>query len=76
MESAAINSTCAWCGAIHPNVVCPRVKALEYFQDGSLKRVEFKTASDYGPPIPLGGQHAIGEPFAGLPEHLHPNSNR
>lgn len=27
--------------------VCPAVKAFEYYPDGTLKRVELKTAADY-----------------------------
>ncbi len=43
-------TNCQWCGHIHQGV-CPLVKALEYHEDGTLKRVEFKVASDY-PPAP------------------------
>jgi hypothetical protein len=32
--------TCPYCGNIHQSV-CPRVKAFEYHQDGTIKRVEF-----------------------------------
>lgn len=28
---------------------CPTVKAIEYFPDGTVKRVEFKCTSDYMP---------------------------
>lgn len=48
---------CQWCGA-RPAILCPRVKALEWFQDGTLKRVEFKTETDYLSPgtyIPSAG---------------------
>lgn len=37
---------CRWCGAYHEQM-CPHVKAMEYHPDGSIKRVEFKGASDY-----------------------------
>lgn len=30
---------CRWCGYTHSGV-CPRVKAIEYFPDGAVKRVE------------------------------------
>lgn len=75
METSAISSNCAWCGGLHPQTICPKVKAIDYYPDGTMKRVEFKVAADYGPPIPLGGQHSAAG-FAGLPEHLQPNSNR
>ena len=40
---------CAYCGSFpHPGV-CPTVKAIEYHQDGTVKRVEFKTPADYPP---------------------------
>lgn len=32
--------TCQWCGLMH-GATCPRVKALEYHDNGLLKRVEF-----------------------------------
>lgn len=33
-------NTCQWCGMIHTGS-CPRVKATEYYPDGTVKRVEF-----------------------------------
>ncbi|HEV2303150.1 MAG TPA: hypothetical protein VGR91_16405 [Stellaceae bacterium] len=46
---------CQWCEAEH-GPVCPLVKAIEYHVDGTVKRVEFKTAVDYrpvlAPPVP------------------------
>ncbi len=46
MKTSAV-AICPWCGESHPNQVCLRIKAIEYHPDGSTKRVEFKTASDY-----------------------------
>jgi hypothetical protein len=50
--------TCPYCGAPHKFEMCPKLKAIEYFEDGGVKRVEFKTAADFGPqinvPSPLG----------------------
>lgn len=40
---------CPHCGMIH-DTTCPRIKAIEYHQDGSTKRVEFHTQ----PAFPLG----------------------
>jgi hypothetical protein len=38
---------CQWCGAHHINIICPRVKAIDFYPDGTHKRVEFKTEMDY-----------------------------
>jgi hypothetical protein len=35
---------CRYCGVHHPGE-CPRVKAIDYYPDGTTKRVEF-----HGPP--------------------------
>ena len=32
---------CRHCGYMHPNMPCPRVKAIEYYPDGRVKRVEY-----------------------------------
>ena len=47
-ETSAVNKStnCPHCGAIH-STTCPLIKAIEYHQNGSVKRIEFKTASDY-----------------------------
>lgn len=34
-------ATCQWCGCIHPKTICPRARAIDYYPDGSIKRVEF-----------------------------------
>lgn len=39
-------SECRHCGKSH-GLRCPEVKALEYFESGELKRVEFMTPGDY-----------------------------
>lgn len=37
---------CRWCGVYHgPH--CPLVKAVEYFDNGMVKRVGFLTTRDY-----------------------------
>lgn len=43
---------CPYCGMLH-GPLCFMVKVLEYHEDGSLKRVEFKTAADYPQAIVL-----------------------
>jgi len=35
-----MNALCRYCGGHHAGV-CPRVKSIEYFQDGSLKLIQF-----------------------------------
>ncbi len=37
---------CQWCGGFH-QTKCPMVKAIEYNQDGTTKRVEFYAPNDY-----------------------------
>lgn len=37
---------CPYCGMFH-TAICHTVKAIEYHPDGSMKRVEFKSAADY-----------------------------
>lgn len=39
---------CQWCGVIH-GPKCPEVRAIEYHQDGTIKRVEFITRADRYP---------------------------
>jgi hypothetical protein len=42
---------CGHCGQPpHPGV-CPMVKAIEYHENGTIKRVEYKSASDYVAPF-------------------------
>lgn len=50
-------SKCPHCGMIH-ETTCPRIKAIEYNADGSVRRIEF-----HGPlplPLPL---MPIGDPM-------------
>jgi hypothetical protein len=54
--AAQPDMACRWCGLIH-GAQCPSVKAIEYFANGMVKRVEFKMAGDYPPVI------------TGLPQH-------
>lgn len=39
-------SKCQWCGNEH-ETKCPLVKALEYYDDGVIKRIEFFSPADY-----------------------------
>ena len=68
--NSAKTQNCQWCGMIHTTPgVCSRVKAFEYFPDGTLKRVEFKTAADYPQQVDWSRQLVgrVGEAFAGRP---------
>ena len=41
-------SRCEHCGSIAAHAgVCPTVKAVEYYANGKVKRVEYKCAPDY-----------------------------
>jgi hypothetical protein len=44
---------CIYCGALHDVQMCPKIKSIEYFENGTIKRVEFKSAADFGPPIAI-----------------------
>jgi len=64
MATQVIN--CQFCGQDH-GVQCPAVKAIEYFPNGKVKRVEFKSAADYVPmPYPLPYTQPI-QPWQPLP---------
>ena len=54
--SAVETAKCRWCGMIHGSL-CPQVKAIEFFADGTVKRVEFKTPADFAP-LPLAAGRA------------------
>lgn len=41
-------SECRWCGMTH-GPQCPSVKAIDFFPDGTVKRVEFQTAAGAAP---------------------------
>src|SRR5258706_10201441 len=43
---------CKHCGNDH-EAHCPWVKSIEYFEDGTVKRVEYMTPADYAPSWPL-----------------------
>jgi hypothetical protein len=43
-----MNEPCAHCGNIHQGN-CPRIKAIEYFADGAVKRVEYHAPAPITP---------------------------
>lgn len=55
---------CAHCGMMHQGQ-CPRIKAIEYYENGTVKRVEYLTPADSMPP--LGGYPAWPAPLANPP---------
>lgn len=66
MSETAVDTTCRHCGQ-HHGPHCPLVKAVEYYPDGSLKRVEYIDAQ----PI-----QTVPQPFAPnwpAPSWQHPN---
>lgn len=57
--TTTVNVTpCPHCGMLHGGI-CHLVKAIEYYPDGTVKRIEFKGPADYpqativNPPLPL-----------------------
>lgn len=40
ITAAPIRSACSHCGMIHATT-CPKIKAIEYYPDGTTKRIEF-----------------------------------
>lgn len=48
--SSIASQACIYCGTIHPGLICPRIKAMEFQENGStIKRIEFLTPMDYPP---------------------------
>ena len=43
-----VATECPYCGKFHGSR-CPEVRAIEYFKDGTVKRVEFVTPGDWLP---------------------------
>ena len=37
---------CQWCGGPFHSALCPMVKAMEYYENGALRRVEFWTRAE------------------------------
>lgn len=42
------SSQCKWCGLTH-GAKCPEIKAIEFYEDGTIKRVELLTPADRKP---------------------------
>ena len=44
---------CNHCGNSHNGMTCPRVKAIEYHENGTIKRIEFKDDAPVFAPYPM-----------------------
>jgi len=44
-----LTGDCPHCGSWHTNKLCPRIAAIEYHDNGQIKRVEYKD-DNYVPP--------------------------
>jgi hypothetical protein len=36
------NLTCVYCGQIHIDSICPKIKSIEYYPNGTINKIEFK----------------------------------
>jgi hypothetical protein len=43
-----MNNFCPYCGQYHGLGVCPKIRAIEYYSDGSIRKIEFKDGSVQG----------------------------
>jgi hypothetical protein len=60
MTSTTNVTPCPHCGMVDGGI-CHLIKAIEYYPDGTIKRVEFKGSADYAPaPIANPPQPAPG----------------
>jgi len=46
---SSMTEKCKHCGNTH-ETRCPWIKSIEYFEDGTIKRVEYITPADYSMP--------------------------
>ncbi len=64
-----MSDNCKFCGVVH-GVQCPAVKAIEYYENGAIKRVEYKTAPDFPPassyPYVINGRWYEGPRLTGV----------
>ncbi len=67
-----LTEKCEHCGSKTPHEgKCPSVKAIEYFPNGKVKRVEYMTAADYCLPVAHGTTY-IGWPVYPQPIYIQP----
>ncbi len=55
---------CQWCSEIHPEKMCPRVKAIEFDIRGEVTRVEYFSPAERG----LRAEPPESEPIADYPK--------
>lgn len=57
-SSSAANplQECSWCGEWHKGFRCPLVHAIEYYETGTIKRVEFSQPFHYSYTYPANFQ--------------------
>jgi len=60
---------CKHCGNIH-EFRCPLIKSIEYFEDGTIKRVEYMTPADYAT-IPAYVPYPVLQPYP-VPVYQYP----
>lgn len=61
--STSATNKCQHCGLVHVHAgVCHLIKAIEYFENGAVKRVEYKIPADFmlPPPPTLANPHPAG----------------
>lgn len=42
MSTALAPEPCPWCAGLHPGRICALVRAIEFHENGMMKRVEFR----------------------------------
>lgn len=60
MTGADTGEKCEHCGNVHATT-CPRIKAIEYYPDGTVKRITFYSPNDYGPIMSFSGAGSAKE---------------
>lgn len=64
--SMTLSPNCPHCGNIHQGK-CPLVRAIEYHENGTIKRIEYMAPADYGAPISAYGPSQNLIPVQTLP---------
>jgi len=64
---------CKHCGNTH-ETRCPLVKSIEYFEDGTIKRIEYMTPADYitMPLMPHYVPYPVPQPYPVYPQPYQP----
>lgn len=59
-DSLAMPSYCGHCGTMHTGT-CHRIKAIEYHENGTIKRVEYHAPLPFGVPTGAAPQGPSGQ---------------